>query len=322
MIGSSSSWKDVVKHAGGVDLSNKVAIVTGSNSGIGVETAKCLAFCGAHVIMACRTIEKAEKMRLKIIADTNNDNVEILPLDLGSFQSVREFVQLFLEKGLPLHILINNAGVMMTPQWTTEDGIEYQMGINHFGHFLLTNLLLDTIVESAPARIVNLSSLMHKSGHIDFDDLMYERGYDSSRSYSASKLMNVLFTKKLAEILEDSGVNSYAVHPGVINTNLTRDNTMASIGFTLASPFLKNKKQGAATSIYCAIHPNAEHESGLYYADCSVSKESKAAKNKENIDRLWEISLELCGLKDDGSSESSKGSKQSEPQISSSVESS
>ncbi|KAG1678818.1 Retinol dehydrogenase 11 [Nymphon striatum] len=187
-----------------VRLDGKVVIITGANTGIGKETAKDLAIRGAKVILACRDLEKAKKSVDDLTKDSNlnAENFAIHKLDLASLNSVRQFATEILKEYENIHILINNAGIMMCPEWKTEDGFEMQFGVNHLGHVLLTNLLLERIKKSAPSRIVIVSSLAHKYGKINFDDLNMEKGYSAGKAYSQSKLANILFAKELASRLE------------------------------------------------------------------------------------------------------------------------
>ena len=204
-------------------LEGKTAIVTGANTGIGKETAIDLAKRGARVIVACRDPKRGADAVRDIKGASKSDEVIMKRLDLASLASVRQFSEEILQEESRIDILINNAGVMLTPYCLTEDGFEMQFGTNHLGHFLLTNLLLDRIKESAPSRIVNLSSAAHIGGNLDFDNMMWANGgYTPWDSYHRSKLANVMFSRELAKRLEGTGVSTYSLHPGVINTELTR----------------------------------------------------------------------------------------------------
>lgn len=214
-----------------VDCVGKVAIVTGANTGIGKETAMKLTRYGVHVILACRNMRKATKVRDEIIAATGNPNVRCMKLNLASFKSIRVFADEFLATGSPLHILINNAGVMGMERCVTEDGLEEHIGVNHFGHFLLTMLLLRRLLESKPSRVVNVSSWAHRLVTMRKDDLMGERNYNRFFAYAQSKLANIYFTTALAKRLTDSGVTCNSLHPGVIFTDLSRN--LGSFSFIL-----------------------------------------------------------------------------------------
>ena len=215
--------------AGGVcrsqaKLDGKTVIITGANTGIGLETAVDLAKRNARVILACRSVERGEKAAVEVRTRSGNDNVVFGQLDLASLDSVRKFSDKILEEEPRIDVLINNAGVMAIPERTlTQDGFEMQFGVNHLGHFLLTNLLLDRIKEAPSARIVNVSSGAHKIGGIDFDNLNSELSYSPWTAYGTSKLANILFSRSLMKRLEGSNVTVNALHPGVIAaTGLSR----------------------------------------------------------------------------------------------------
>ncbi|XP_072017683.1 retinol dehydrogenase 13-like isoform X2 [Amphiura filiformis] len=256
-------------------LDGKTVIVTGANTGIGKETAKDMARRGARVILACRDTSKADKAAQEIRQDTGSTNIVVHKLNLASLQSVRDFSQKILDEENRLDILINNAGIMMCPQWETEDGFEMQMGTNHLGPFLLTNLFLDLIKKSAPSRIVNVSSTAHSlftpAGGIDFDDINCKKSYDPMAAYGKSKLANILFTRALAKRLKGTGVTTYSLHPGSIQTDLQRTAAdqyfwapLLFNKFTYAF-FFKTPTQGAQTSIFCAVDESVANSSGKYY---------------------------------------------------------
>ncbi|XP_048186159.1 retinol dehydrogenase 13 isoform X2 [Perognathus longimembris pacificus] len=221
-------------------IPGKTVIVTGANTGIGKQTALELARRGGHVILACRDMGKCEAAARDIRGETLNHRVSARHLDLASLRSIREFATKVIEEEERVDILINNAAVMRCPHWTTEDGFEMQFGVNHLGHFLLTNLLMDKLKASAPSRIINLSSLAHIAGHIDFDDLNWQkRNYNTKEAYCQSKLAVVLFTKELSRRLQGTGVTANALHPGVARTELGRHTGMhksSFSSFTLGSP--------------------------------------------------------------------------------------
>lgn len=250
--------------------------------------------------MACRDKARGEAAVEDVKKLSGNDKVEFMQLDLMSLESVRKFAEEFKARGLPLHSLINNAGIMALPERTpTKEGFEAQIGVNHLAHHLLTNLLLDKLRESSPSRVVCLASRAHEQGVINFDDLNSEKSYSAIAAYGQSKLANVLFAKELDRRMKAEGakVTAYAVHPGVIQTELTRYSTLAKIFFFLGTPFLKSIPQGAATTVYCAIQPGLEEKSGSYFADCDVAQETALARNMDDAARLWELSDKLVGLK-------------------------
>ena len=278
-------------------LNGKTVIITGANAGIGKETAVDLARRNARVIMACRSVEKGEKAAVEVRKRSGSDNVVFLQLDLASLTSVRQFAARVLEEEPRLDILINNAGVMACPYTKTEDGFEMQFGVNHLAHFLLTNLLLDRLKEAPSARIVNLSSLAHAFGKINFDDLNSEKSYSSWSVYSQSKLANILFTRSLAKRLQGTNTIVNAVHPGGVRTELQRHSFVVRIMRFFSSIFWKTPEEGAQTSIYCAVSEEMEGVSGKYLADCKIVKpRTKEATDDEIAERLWQVSVQMVGL--------------------------
>uniref|UniRef100_A0A665SZV9 Si:dkey-23o4.6 n=2 Tax=Echeneis naucrates TaxID=173247 RepID=A0A665SZV9_ECHNA len=287
-----------------VRLDGKTVLITGANTGIGKETSRELAQRGARVVMACRDLTRAERAAEEIRQTTGNGNVVIRHLDLASVYSVRQFAKDFLETEDRLDVLINNAGVMMCPKWLTEDGFETQLAVNHLGHFLLTNLLLPKLKSSTPSRVVNVSSIAHRGGRIDFDDLFFGRRlYSPLDSYRQSKLANVLFSRELARRLKGVGVSSFCLHPGVIRTELGRhvQGWFPLLGMLLSIPSLllmKTPHQGCQTSVYCAVTPGLEARSGRYFSDCAEKEVAPEGQDDEVARRLWEESARLVGLKD------------------------
>ncbi|XP_066504473.1 retinol dehydrogenase 13 isoform X4 [Hoplias malabaricus] len=255
-------WK-----AGGVchsttHLDGKTVLITGANTGIGKETALDMAKRGARVILACRDLDKAHAAAEEIRKKSGNGNVTVKKLDLASLRSVRNFAREIQEKEDRLDILINNAGIMMCPKWKTEDGFEMQFGVNHLGHFLLTNLLLDQLKRSTPSRIVNVSSRAHERG---------------------------------------TGVTVYSLHPGVVRTELGRHffPFMALWKRILYAPFfllLKTPWEGAQTTIFCAVDESLQNTSGLYYSDCAVKAEAPQAKDDAAAKRLWDLSISMVNI--------------------------
>ncbi|KAK7602730.1 hypothetical protein V9T40_006704 [Parthenolecanium corni] len=291
-------------------LDGKTAVVTGSNTGIGKITAREFYKIGARVILACRDLEKAEKA-VKEIKDTVKPEDDqsvgeliIKKLDLTSFKSIKQCAEDILLSESRINILVNNAGIMMCPKGKTEDGFELQFGVNHLGHFLFTNLLLPRILNSTPARIVNVSSLAHKFGSIHFDDLNMEKCYTPIGAYAQSKLANVLFSNELAERLENRGVNVYSLHPGIVRTELGRHlnkSFIPGIRYVVRCvlyPFEKTPEQGAQTTIYCAISEDVAEETGYYYRDCKKGTKSRSARNPEHAKKLWDESAKLVELDD------------------------
>nr|XP_022913008.1 retinol dehydrogenase 12-like [Onthophagus taurus] len=280
-----------------VRANDKVVIVTGANTGIGKETAWELARRGAKVYMACRDMRRCEKTREEIVVDTKNKYVYCRKCDLSSLKSIREFVDNFKKEQEHLHILINNAGVMRTPKDSkTSDGFEMQFGVNHLGHFLLTNLLLDMLKSSEPSRIINVSSVAHKRGEINKEDLNSEKNYEPYKAYAQSKLVNILFTKELSKKLTGTKVTVNSLHPGIVDTELIRH--MSFFNSWLATilikpfvwPFVKGPRQGAQTTIYAALDPELEGVSGKYFADQKEAEVSQKAQDDDMSVWLWAVS--------------------------------
>lgn len=270
-----------------MNLSGKVALVTGANSGIGAITARELALQGVHVFLACRSEAKAQPVLDEIAVLSNGQaKAEFLPLDLGDLDSVRACANLFLEKDVPLNILVCNAG-LAGAKGMTASGFELTFGVCHVGHFLLTQLLLEKIKTSAPARIVVVSSKMHyRCKGIDFDVLRKPtRSPTAMVEYGVAKLANVLFAKELARRLEGSGVTTYALHPGVVATDVWR-----SVPWPfdkIIKRFMISSEQGAATSLYCATSNEVSEQSGLYYDECKIKTPSSLAQDSALAQKLW-----------------------------------
>ncbi|XP_039255571.2 retinol dehydrogenase 14-like [Styela clava] len=288
-----------------IRMDGKTVLITGANTGIGYETAKDLSSRGAKVIMAGRDAGKVEKAMKEIKSCDPKANLVGVELDLASMESIRKCADKIMETEAKLDVLINNAGIMSCPQWKTKDGFEMQLGVNHIGHFLFTNLLLDLIKRSSPSRIVILSSSGHTRGRMNWDDIMSEKKYNPFVVYCQSKLANILFARELSRKLEGTGVTCNSVHPGLVKTELGRhfmnkEGTWNTIKYYLVFPFVKmifkTPEQGAQTSIYCAVAPELNQVSGKYFADCKIEEEAPAAKNDEDAKRLWELSLEWTGL--------------------------
>ncbi len=285
------------------DLSGKIAIVTGANSGLGYEVAKSLARKGANVIMGCRNLEKAEKAKNQILSEFPDVSIEIIQLDLSNLSSVRIFVAEFLKNYKNLDILCNNAGVMMTPYQKTVDGFELQLGTNYFGHFALTGLLIDILTKTENSRIVTMSSFGHKMGTINFDDLNSEKKYNRTKAYSQSKLANILFAYELQRRLEAAGkkVISVASHPGWTRTKLQKNVLI----FRMLNPFLSMKPpKGALPMLFAATDP--EVEGGAYYGPGGLfeikgyPKKVESNDKSQNLDdakKLWEMSEKLTRVK-------------------------
>lgn len=285
------------------DQTGKIAIVTGANSGIGYETAKALAKKKALVIMVCRNIEKGYEAAEKIKAEFQDAKVEVMKMDLSSQKSIQEFAEKFREKYNELHLLINNAGVMMPPYSKTKDGFELQIGTNHLGHFALTGLLLDLLLKTEKSRIVSVSSMAHKWGEIKFDDFNREQNYSKSEAYGQSKLANLLFTYELQRKLDIAGSNTIAVasHPGWTQTNLQRHISSARL---LNPLFGQKQENGAWPTLMAATYP--ETKAADYFGPSGFKEmkghpkkvESNVKSHDKNVAaKLWTLSEELTGVK-------------------------
>lgn len=292
------------------DLTGKVIIVTGGNSGLGYESVKAFAEKGAKVVMASRSTKNAENAKAEIRKSTKNGDIAVMALDLMDFASIRKFATDFKQKFDRLDVLLNNAGIMNTPYTLTKDGLESQMGTNHFGHFLLTGLLFDQITGTPNARIVNVSSGLHKSGKMDFDNLLFENGKDYSplSAYNRSKLANLLFTYELQRKLAASKFDSIVVaaHPGVSKSNLVKH--MENIWwykliFPIFQLMMQNPDQGALPQIRASVDPAVK--GGEYYGPGGFNEmrglpvivpSSEASHNQTDAAKLWEVSVKLTGV--------------------------
>ena len=270
------------------DLTGKSFFVTGGNAGIGYATVTALAARGARVYLTSRSQAKGEAAVAAIAAETGSDQVRRLSLDLADLASVRACGQEFLALGEPLHVLINNAGVAGR-RGVTADGFELQFGVNHLGHFVLTQLLLPRLAESDQARIVSVSSDSHYAAKgIDFDvQRQRTRSLIGMKEYSVSKLCNVLYMQELARRLDGTGVHTYSLHPGVVASEIW--NRVPSPARQIMTRRMLTTEQGARTSLYCATSPAVASDSGLFYDDCKLREPSKVA-TPELAARLWEYS--------------------------------
>ena len=301
------------------DLHGRRVIVTGANSGIGFVTAKQLAKQGASVTLACRNEGEGGARADEIRAEVPNADLEVRRLDLGDLSSVRAFVDGYLADHDSLQLLINNAGVMNTPEGKTTDGFETQIGVNHLGHFLLTELLLDTLEKSAPARVVVVSSCYHdkamgREGVVDLDDLHFEnRKYEGWASYAQSKLANVLHARNLAKRLEGTGVTAVSVHPGWVRTELMRHTMPAWMQYVtrpiMGMMGMVEPWEGTQTTLYAALAPDVEAHPGAYYSQTGTYRDKSKnaggwplespnphANDDDMAQRLYEHSRQLVGL--------------------------
>ncbi len=286
------------------DLTDKVAIVTGANSGIGYETARTLATKGAQVIMACRNQDKGEAAKRQITRENPQAQVELIHLDLAKLESVRRFVNEFTDKYNHLHLLINNAGIMLIPERRlTADGFEMHFGTNHLGHFALTGLLIETIRSTTGTRVVTVTSTGHRQGYIDFDNLNAEKSYKKMFAYAQSKLANLLFTYELQRRLESAGLDAISVasHPGWTATNLQQYTWY----FRILNPLVaQTPDKGALSTLYAATANDVK--GGDYYGYGGFMEMRGAMQKVEShehahdqavAERLWHISEELTGVR-------------------------
>ncbi|HWF15382.1 MAG TPA: SDR family oxidoreductase [Acidimicrobiales bacterium] len=281
-----------------MSMQGKVVVVTGSNIGIGLETAVGVAERGATTILACRNQAKAEAAAKEVTQRTWNDDVHVVALDLADLASVCKAAEEITTRWSRLDVLVNNAGGTWSQRQHTAQGFEYTFGVNHLGHFYLTNLLLDRLRANAPARVVNLTSVGHHAafGGMRFDDLQSEKRYEGMEVYCRSKLANVLFTRQLAKRLEGTGVTANAVHPGPVRSGFGMDGDLTGFmgfGMRLVRPFEISARRGAKTSIYVASSPAVADKSGMYWVRSKPGHMSRHAKDDAAAQRLWDESERL-----------------------------
>jgi NAD(P)-dependent dehydrogenase (short-subunit alcohol dehydrogenase family) len=283
-------------------VKGKTVLVTGANTGIGLETAAGLAGMGATVVLTSRDPAKGAAAVDEIRSRSTDADVTSMTLDLSSLAGVRAFAATFSEQHPKLDVLINNAGLILDKRTTTEDGYETTFQVNHLGPFLLTNLLLPNLEAAAPSRIVNVASTAHRSGKLDLDDLQTEKNaFRSMRVYGTSKLCNILFTRELAKRLEGTGVVAHSLHPGTVRTGFGKDGDTSgffAIGVKIGGIVFKSPAQGARTSIHVASSPEAADRSGSYWVNRKVRMPSVAARSDDDAERLWDESCRLVGLED------------------------
>lgn len=304
-VGCAVLFKELLggcRYAGTEDLRGKNVIITGSNIGLGKEAAKEFAGRGANVILACRSIEKCRKTRRELVLATKNKSIVCEQLDLSSLESVREFAARINANVKRVHILVNNAGVMRCPKSLTKDGFEMQLGVNHLGHFFLTMQLLEAVKAAAPSRIINLASTAHLRGKINFEDFNSSESYDAAAAYNQSKLANVLFTRELSRKLKGTGVSVFAVHPGIVNTEITRHMSVANsvVAAAFVKPlmwfFSKSPRQGVQTILHCALSEGLEADTGAYFSNCKVAAANPIADDEAVSKWLWATSSKWTGL--------------------------
>lgn len=282
-----------------IDMSGKTILITGATSGIGKAAAFDLAKMGAEIVVVGRNPEKTAQVIKQIQEDSGNTAVSGLIADLSSMAQVRQLAQETKQKHPRLHILINNAGGIFANRLVTADGYEYTFALNHLAYFLLTNLLMDQLVASAPARIINVSSRAHEGTGLNFDDLQNEQhySYGGYRVYAQSKLANLLFTYELARRMAGTGVTVNAVHPGAVATGFGVNNKGAMrFGMRIFHQFSLTPEQGADTLVYLASSPDLEGITGKYWANRTITRSSPQSYDEAAQKRLWLVSAQLAGV--------------------------
>jgi NAD(P)-dependent dehydrogenase (short-subunit alcohol dehydrogenase family) len=281
-------------------MQDKVCLITGAGSGIGKATAVGLARMGATVVMVARDRDRGEEARVEIAAATGNKKVDLMVADLSSQAQVRRLAQEVRTHHAHLHVLINNAGIARTRRTQTVDGVETTFAVNYLAPFLLTNLLLDMLKASAPARIVNVAGDFHRKATIRFDDLMSEHDYDYQRANNQAKLALILFTYELSRRLEGTQVTVNCLHPGPVATDAPLKDPnlsgMAKWMYRLVRVFFLNPEKGAATSIFLASSPDVEGVTGKYFIKKKAVKSSPESYDTAIARRLWEVSARLTGI--------------------------
>jgi NAD(P)-dependent dehydrogenase (short-subunit alcohol dehydrogenase family) len=276
-------------------MEGRVCLVTGATSGIGKATAYALAGLGATVVAHGRNGQKCKKTVEEIRKATGNPSVESILADFSVLDDVRRMAAKFKESHDRLHVLVNNAGAILWDCRTTKEGVETTFAVNHLSHFLLTDLLLDTVKASPPARIINVSSGLHWGASRDFERLGCEGGYSGMGAYGRSKLANVLFTYELARRLKGSGVTANCLHPGFVATNIGRDGTIIGALRPLMNIGAISPEEGAKTTVYLASSPQAEKTTGKYFERMREAESSPDSRDHALAKRLWEISSKLAG---------------------------
>lgn len=280
-----------------MDMTNKLCVITGANSGIGFETARELAKRGAYIVMVCRNEDKAQDAKEQIIQETHAAGIDIVLCDFSSQDEIRSAANEISNRFGKIDVLINNHGFTSSVYNETVDGLEEVFAVNHIGYFLFTNLLLDNLKASGNARIVNVASNAHKRGEFDPENLQLKNKYEPWKAYGNSKLFNILFTVELAKRIEDSGVTVNCLHPGVIASNFGKTGSWwIRFFFRFWKPFLLTNEEGAQTTIYLATSDEVEGVNGAYFIDSKVATPSSVARNEFAAQKLWDISEKLCGL--------------------------
>jgi NAD(P)-dependent dehydrogenase (short-subunit alcohol dehydrogenase family) len=279
-------------------MGGKTVLITGGTSGIGKATAVAMAAMGADVVITGRNAERGEAAVEEIKGHSTNASVELILADLSVQSEVRRLAEIFLERHDRLDVLANNAGLVQSKRTETPDGIETTLAINHLAPFLLTNLLLDRLKESAPGYVITVSSEAQRWGSMDFGDLQSKRKYRGFPVYGMTKLANIMFTYELADRLKGTGVTANCLHPGSVGTNFGQNNRgPMALFFRTFKPFMRSPEQGADTLIWLASSPEVDGVSGKYFSDRKEIEAKEIAYDPDARRRLWEISEDLTGLK-------------------------
>ena len=277
-------------------MTGKTVLITGGTGGIGRAAAVGLASLGARVGVTGRDRDRAEAAAAAIVSESGNPSVDVFVADMSSQAEVRRLADEILAAYPRLDVLLNNVGGFWAHRHVTADGLEHTFALNHLAPFLLTNLLLDRLVASSPARVVTVSSGAESMGTVNFDDLMGEQNYSGSRAYNQSKLANVMFAYELAKRLEGTGVTSTALHPGLTSTAFSAEDPAMGLLVTILRPFMKSPKRGAETPVYLASSPEAEGLTGQFFANRKVKESHKSSYDTAITGRLWQVSADLVGL--------------------------
>jgi NAD(P)-dependent dehydrogenase (short-subunit alcohol dehydrogenase family) len=277
-------------------MAGRTVLITGGTGGIGRAAAIGLAGMGARVGITGRDRARALDAAAAITRESGGPAVDVFVADMSSQAEVRRLATGVLATYPRLDVLVNNVGGFWAHRHVTADGLEHTFALNHLAPFLLTNLLLDRLIASSPARVVTVSSGAHTMGKIDFDDLMGEQNYSGSRAYNQSKLANVLFTYELARRLEGTGVTANAFHPGLTSTSFSAEDPALGLLVRIMRPFMRSPAKGADTAVYLASDPEVAEVSGRYYADRKARKSSQSSYDTAVAARLWQVSADLVGL--------------------------
>ncbi len=281
------------------DMAGKIVVITGSTSGLGKESALSIAQMGTIVALVGRNKEKLEQTVQEIKKQIPGAKLDTFVCDQSQMSQVRELAEQLLAKYPKIDVLMNNAGVSCQKPLITSEGLERVFATNHLAPFLLTNLLLERLIQSN-ARVVNVSSSMHKHVKLDFDNLQSIRGFNWDNSYSRSKLMNLMFTFELARRCQGKTITVNAIHPGLVKTGIARNDTpMLKFGKAMADLFAIPVEKGALTQIHVATSPEVEGITGKYFSKCKIDQPSKAAQNQDDWARLWAESTRMCGIDSD-----------------------